>query len=203
MLINTAIYARISRDCPLSADDQIERLKSVADQHGWMVTRVFIDRPMPTRKGKERRPGEAALLGMIRPGGVQMVLLYGVDRVGRSLVELVGFIDTCRVTDVGLHLHDQGLDTSTSNGISLFDLARMMAFHLRQSRRDKILRGQAAACAASVRFGRTPICAAKVEKAKQGLAAGKGVKATARLAGISAASVNRLKGSMAQSSVTV
>ena len=68
--------------------------------------------------------------------------------------------------------------------------------HLRQSRRDRILRGQAAARALSIRFGRPPIAKAKVEKAKRFLAAGKGVRQVARMAGISPASVSRIKTSM-------
>ena len=196
--MNAAIYARTSPDCPISAADQIEHLKVVAAENGWTVTNVFTDRPMPVKKGKERRPGEAALLDTIRGGSVQKIPLWSVDRVGRSLVDLVGFIETCRTAGVGLYLRNQGLDTGTSNGMSLFDLASMMAFHLRQSRRDRILRGQAAARAASVRFGRPPIAASKVEKAKVGLAAGEGVREVARLAGMSAPSVSRLKGTVAQ-----
>ena len=68
-----------------------------------------------------------------------------------------------------------------------------MSLHVRQTRRDRILRGQAAARALSIRFGRPPIATAKVEKAKQELAAGRGVREAARIAGISAASVSRLK----------
>jgi DNA invertase Pin-like site-specific DNA recombinase len=205
MLINAAIYARTSAECAVPADDQIECLKTIADQHGWMVTKVFTDRPMPLRKGKERRPGEAALLDMIRSSasGVQKVLLYGIDRVGRTLYELARFLETCRTAGVELYLHEQKLDTETSNGMSLFDLTGMMAFHLRQSRRDKILRGQAAARASSIRFGRPPIVASKVEKAKLGLLAGKGVREVGRLAGISAASVSRLKGAMEQMAAAV
>jgi hypothetical protein len=77
----------------------------------------------------------------------------------------------------------------------------MMAFHLRQSRRDRILRGQAAV-RGIVRFGRPPIAKAKVEKARIALAAGKGVRAAARLAGISAASASRLKSALGNASVT-
>jgi DNA invertase Pin-like site-specific DNA recombinase len=92
-----------------------------------------------------------------------------------------------------VYIHDQRIDTSTSNGLSLFDMASMMARHLRQGRRDRILRGQAAARSANVRFGRPPIASAKAERAKAHLGAGKGVRETARLVGISAASVSRLK----------
>jgi DNA invertase Pin-like site-specific DNA recombinase len=202
MPMNAVIYARTSPDCPLFAEAQVEHLKAVAAEYRWTVTQVFTDRPMPIRKGRERRPGEPALLDTIRSGDVQKVLMFGIDRVGRSLVDLVNFMETCRTAGMSMYLHEHGVDTATSNGISLFDLTGMMAFHLRQSRRDKILRGQAAARAASVRFGRPPIAASKVEKAKQGLAAGKGVRAVARLAGISAASVSRLKGTMQQASVS-
>jgi DNA invertase Pin-like site-specific DNA recombinase len=96
-----------------------------------------------------------------------------------------------------LYCHAPYIDTAASTGLSLFDLAGMMAHHLRQSRRNRILCGQAAARAASVRFGRPPIAITKVEKAKQGLAAGKGVRQVARLAGISAASVSRIKSASA------
>jgi DNA invertase Pin-like site-specific DNA recombinase len=154
---------------------------------------VLTDRPMPIRKGKEKRPGEDVLLAAIRRGEVQRVLVWSVDRIGRSLPDLIAFIETCRSAGVGLYLHDREIDTTTSNGLSLFDLTSMMAFHLRQSRRDRILRGQAAARNLNVKFGRPPISVAKTEKAKELLASGTGVRRAAKLAGISAASVSRLK----------
>jgi DNA invertase Pin-like site-specific DNA recombinase len=187
---NVAIYARTSPDCTVTAEDQVQHLKAIAADHGWTVASVFIDRLATVKK--DSRPGEAALLQAIRDGAVEKVLAYGIDRVGRSLVDLVGFWETCRVAGVGLYLHEQGLDTTVSNGLSLFDLSEMLAFHLRQARRGRILRGLAAV-RGIVRFGRPPIPATKVEKAKKALMTGKGVREAARLAGISAASVSRMK----------
>jgi DNA invertase Pin-like site-specific DNA recombinase len=191
--INIFIYARQSADCPVSAQEQASHLRTIATDNGWMVAKVFIDQPPTTNKGRDRRPGQMALLEAIRVGSVERVLLYSIDRVARTLAELVNFIETCRSCGIGLYLHEQHLDTAASNGISLFDLAGMMALHVRQSRRERILRGQAAARAASVRFGRPRISSAKREKARQGLASGKRVRQVARLAGISAASVSRIK----------
>lgn len=193
MTVNAAIYARTSLDCPLSADEQIDYLKVIAAQRGWAVAHVFVDRPTSVRKGQDRRLGEIALLDMIRHGDLQKVLVWSIDRLGRSLVELAGFLEACRAADVSLWMNQQNLDTATSNGVSLFDLSAMMALHHRQSRRDAILRGQAAARSLSIKFGRPPLAKAKVEKAKHELAAGKGVRQVARLAGISPASVSRLK----------
>jgi DNA invertase Pin-like site-specific DNA recombinase len=196
MTIIAIIYARTSLDCPISADDQIQRLESVAEERGWTVIKIFTDDPSSVRKGQDKRPGESALLDAIRSADVQKVLIYGVDRVGKFLNELVGFLETCRAADVAVYSHEQGIDTATSNGTTLLDLSAMMAFHLRQSRREKILRGQANARNLSVRFGRPPLPKTKVEKAKLGLVAGKGVREVARLSGISAASASRLKETM-------
>jgi DNA invertase Pin-like site-specific DNA recombinase len=185
-----AIYARTSPDCPLPADEQTARLKTIASEHGWTVGRVFTDRPTSV-KGPDRRPGETALINAIRNGAIDRVLIWSIDRIGPSLQRLVEVLMMCKSADVSVWVDQQKLDTEKSD--MLFDVASMMALHVRQSRRDRILRGQAAARALSIRFGRPPIPMSKVEKAKRELAAGKGVRQTARLAGISAASVSRIK----------
>jgi DNA invertase Pin-like site-specific DNA recombinase len=154
---------------------------------------VFTDRPATVKK--DRRPGETVMLDAIHSGVIDRVAVWPIDRVARSLTELVKFLEACKASGVSLWLDDQKLDTDTTNAVSLFDVAAMLAFHVRQSRRDRILRGQAAARNLKIRF-RPPIAKAKVEKAKRELDAGKGVRQVARLAGISAASVSRLKNSM-------
>lgn len=164
---------------------------------------MFTDRLTSTSKGWGRRPGEAALVDVIRRQETQKVMIVGLDGVGRSLVSLMNLLETNRTAGVSLWLVQERLDTETGNGLSLFEVAGMMAQHLRQSRRDRILRGQAAARSLDVRFGRPPIPAIKVEKAKQYLASGKGVRQAARFAGISPASVSRLKSSLEQPAATI
>jgi|SRR5271166_344107 len=200
MSIRAAIYARSSPDCPLISDEQIDRLKAVAVDRGWTVVQVFIDRPTSVRKGVDRRPGEMVLLDAIRSGTIDRVLLWSIDRVGRSLIELVGFLETCRLAGVSLWVDEQRIDTETSNGLTLFDLGSMMALHLRQARRGKILQGLAASRAMAIPCGRPRLNRTKTQKAERELAAGKSLRAVARIAGISAASVSRLKAGMAATS---
>ena len=180
----------------MSADEQIERLKTVAGERRWPVTCVYSDRPTSVRKGVDKRPGEMALIDAIRSGTIERVLVFGIDRLGRTLADLISVLGTCHAAGVDVYLHEQGIDSVVSNGMSMLDVVAMMALHLRQSRRDRILRGQAAARSLSIRFGRPPIAKVKVMRAKQELAAGKGVRHVARLAGISAASVSRIKNSI-------
>ena len=159
-----AIYARSSPDCPLTADEQINQLSKVAAEHGWTVAHAFTDCPTSVKKDQDRRPGELALIGAIRSGEIDRVLIWSIDRVGKCLVDLIRFIETCRSACVAVNLHNEGFDSETSNGLSLFDVSALLAHHLRQSRRDRILRGQAAARALSIKFGRPPIAKPKVER---------------------------------------
>src|SRR6478672_6021797 len=99
MRIRVAIYARTSPDCPLSADDQIQRLKTVAAERGWTVSQTYTDRPTSAR-GPDRRPGEAALLDAIRNGTINRVMVWSVCRIGKSLVDLVAFMEMCRTAGV-------------------------------------------------------------------------------------------------------
>jgi DNA invertase Pin-like site-specific DNA recombinase len=188
-----AIYARSSPDCALTVEQQIDYLTAVADDHGWKVVHVFTDRPTTVRKGLDRRPGEAGLLEAIRNGEIDRLCVCSIDRVGRSLVELASFLETCRLAGISLWIDEQHVDTAASNGMSLFDLGKMFSLHLRQSRRGRILQGLAASRAMSIPCGRPRLSRARTEKAERELAAGKSVREVSRLAGISAASVSRLK----------
>jgi len=196
MTDSAIIYARASAECRASIGEQVECLQGVADSQGWSVIRTFTDRPRPAKRGREQRPAEAALLNAIHAGKVSRVLLFGLDRIGRTSGELIGFLETCRVAGVEIYIHDRGIDTASCNALSLFDISALLADHLRQRRRDPILRGQAAARDANIRFGRPPMATAKVERAQREIAAGRGVRQAARLAGISAASASRIKAAM-------
>src|ERR1700724_2017874 len=107
MTIRAAIYARSSPDCLLSAGDQIEHLQAVARERGWTVTQVFSDRPATVKK--DRRPGEVTLINAMRSGVINKVLVWSIDRIGRSLVDLVTFMETCRTAGVSLWLDQQAL----------------------------------------------------------------------------------------------
>ena len=114
MSVSAVIYVRSSSDCPLTADEQAASLRTIAAEQEWTVTKVFFDRPITRRKRHDRRPGQMALLEAIGSGGVQKVLIWSIDRLGRSLADLVTCMNVCRARGAGLYLHEQNLDTATS-----------------------------------------------------------------------------------------
>ena len=128
MTIRAAIYARTSSDCPLSADEQIDRLQAIARERGWAVVHILTDRPTSVRKGQDRRPGEVALIDLIRRGAINRVLIWSIDRIGRTLIDLVAFIETCRLAGAAVHLDQQNVDAEGSGG--LFHIGAMLSLHL-------------------------------------------------------------------------
>ena len=79
MTMRVAIYARTSPDCALSAEDQAQRLRTVAAERGWTISQTFTDRPT-TIRGSDRRSGEVALINAIRSRTIDRVLISSVCR---------------------------------------------------------------------------------------------------------------------------
>ncbi len=137
----------------------------------------------------------------IRNGDIDRVVVFSICRIGKSLDDLVSFLEACRSNGVSLWIDAQRIDTAVADPMRLFDFGAMMALHLRQSRRSRILQGLAAARAMAVPCGRPRLSRTRTEKAMRELAAGKGVREAARIAGISAASASRLKTTMSGADV--
>jgi DNA invertase Pin-like site-specific DNA recombinase len=195
--MRAAIYARPSLDYPLPVDRQIDQLKAVAAERGWDFVQEFTDRPNTVRKGVDCRPGQEALINAVRCGRVDVVCVSSICRLGKSLIDLATCLEACRAAQVGVWFDDQQIDTSTSS-LSVFNVSELLALHLRQLRRGRILAGLASSRALGIRSGRPPLGRGRVQRAERELAAGKGVREVARIVGISPASASRLKTSLSQ-----
>ena len=83
------------------SEDQVERLQTVAGERGWTVAQVFTDRPVTAKKGLDRRPGETGADRRDPQRRDRQGAASGPsDRIGKSLIELVGFMETCRASSV-------------------------------------------------------------------------------------------------------
>jgi hypothetical protein len=71
-----------------------------------MVTNVFSDCPTAVKKGQDCRSGEIALIKATQSSEIDRVLIWSIDRMGKSLADLAGFIEACRAAYVALNLYD-------------------------------------------------------------------------------------------------
>ena len=96
-----AIYARVSTDAQ-TVENQLQELHAVAQHSGWIVVAVFTDEGISGAKGRDKRPGYDALLKGIARKDFQMAAAWSVDRLGRSLPDLVAFLNEAHAKGVDL-----------------------------------------------------------------------------------------------------
>jgi DNA invertase Pin-like site-specific DNA recombinase len=191
-----ALYVRVSTDHQTIKNQQHE-LEAVAERHGWTVMSVFKDQGISGAKGRDERPGFARLMQAVSRKEVDIVMAWSVDRLGRSLVELVGMLQELHAKHVDLYLHQQGIDTTTPAGKAMFQMMGVFAEFERAIIKERVHAGLARARAEGKQLGRPAEVAsdvAKVKAMKAARAAGKSIRAVAAEFGVGVGSVQRLAG---------
>jgi DNA invertase Pin-like site-specific DNA recombinase len=177
-----AIYLRVSTT-EQTTTNQRRELHAVANRHGWFVVQVFEDAGISGTKGRKDRPALDALLKSVARREVDMVAAWSVDRLGRSLTDLLDFLRELHAKGVDLFLHQQGLDTSTPSGRAMFQMMGVFAEFERAMIRERVLAGLARAKEQGISLGRRRLedsDAARVAAIKRALAAKRGVRRIAR-----------------------
>ena len=128
-----------------------------------------------------------------------MAAAWSVDRLGRSLPDLVAFLSEVGAAGCDLYLHQQAIDTSTPAGRMMFQLLGVFAEFERAIITSRILAGQARARAKGVRMGRPPVSPIRLETVRKGLQEGGSIRTVAQAAGVSTATVMRIKRASAAS----
>ncbi|WP_433935320.1 recombinase family protein [Brevundimonas diminuta] len=187
-----AIYARVSTDNQ-TVENQLLELHAVAQRQGWDVVTVLTDEGISGAKGRDRRPGYDALLKGVARREFDQIMAWSVDRLGRSLPDLVSFLNDAHAKSVDLYLHQQGLDTSTPSGRMMFQMLGVFAEFERAMIRERIMAGLRRTTKKS---GRKPMPYDRVEAIRKSLKDGLGIRATARLHRASTTTVTSIKRSM-------
>ena len=186
-----ALYARVSTDGQ-STENQLRELRAAITRHGWTIVAEFVDRGVSGAKGRRDRPRFDALLHAIARKEFDMVAAWSVDRLGRSLQDLVGFLGDLQSKKVDLYLHQQALDTSTPSGKAMFGMLGVFAEFERTIIQERVRAGLARARAKGTTLGR-PKTNAKIEQQIRNLAAnGVGKVKIARMLGIGVSVTQRV-----------
>lgn len=191
----TGIYLRVSTD-QQTTENQLRVLNEVAERAGWTIVAVFEDAGVSGAKGRDKRPGYDALLKAISRREIDMVAAWSVDRLGRSLPDLVAFLSDIQNRGCDLYLHQQAVDTSTPSGRMLFQMLAVFAEFERAIITSRITAGLDRARAKGVQFGRPNLSLDRRTKVQKALIDGLSIRQVAKATGVSTASVQRIKRSM-------
>ena len=189
MTKRAAIYLRVSTDGQ-STDNQRLVLEKVAKSTGWDVVEVYEDHGVSGAKDRTKRPAFDQLCKDATRRQFDVVMAWSVDRLGRSLQDLVGFLGELHSTGVDLYLDQQGIDTTTPAGKAMFQMMGVFAEFERSMIQERVKAGLERAKAKGKKLGRPglpPITVRAIKKQRKG---GASIRSIAKKLGVSVGSVH-------------
>jgi DNA invertase Pin-like site-specific DNA recombinase len=191
-----AIYARVSTDGQ-TTENQTAALKEVAARRGWDVVEVYVDHGVSGAKGRDKRPAFDRMLKEASRRRFDLVMAWAIDRMGRSLRDLIDTIEHLEATSVDLYLDQQHIDTTTPAGKLLFHISGAFAEFERNMIRQRINAGLARARIQGKKIGRPKIDAKTEAAIREALASGeRGMLKIAAAFGVGSGTVQRIKTDM-------
>jgi DNA invertase Pin-like site-specific DNA recombinase len=189
-------YLRVSTQDQTTANQERE-LRAVADRMGCDVLKVYKDHGISGAKGRDKRPAFDALCKDAARRQFDVVMAWSVDRLGRSLKDLVGFLSELHALKIDLFLHQQGLDTTTPSGKAMFGMMGVFAEFERSMIQERVRAGLARAKAAGKKFGRPRIDSGTEKDIRKALQRGEtGMRKIAVKFGVGTGTVQRIADEM-------
>jgi len=159
-----ALYARVSRhDKDQDPDNQLIKLRSFVESRGWAVYGEYVD----MKSGADAsRPDLDRMLKAARGHAFSAIVIVRLDRIGRSVRNLLNLIDDLKGSNVELICTDQEINTSSPGGKLLFTLLGAISEFELELIRDRTKDGLARARAQGKTLGRPPNHARTTEIAR-------------------------------------
>jgi DNA invertase Pin-like site-specific DNA recombinase len=190
------LYLRVSTD-DQTVENQRQALVEAAEHRKWRIVEEFVDNGISGAKGRDKRPGFDRLLKAVVRREIDVVAAWSVDRLGRSLQHLVGFLEELDGAGCDLYLHQQALDTTTPAGRAMFQMLGVFSEFERSIIRSRVKAGMARARLHGTKsgkpIGQQPLARYKVEQIRAELQKGTGIIKTARLCGTGVSAVQRIR----------
>ena len=187
-----AIYARASTD-KQTVENQITELRRVADAREWEIVELYTDAGISRAKRGDKRPAFDRLCNDASKGRFDIVMSWSVDRLGRSLQELVAFLSELHSAEVDLYLNQQRVDTSTRTGRAIFQTMGVFAELERAMTIARITAGLDRAKAKGRRPGPRSLPPIIVSKVRDALAKGATIRQAADIGGVGVATAHKIK----------
>jgi DNA invertase Pin-like site-specific DNA recombinase len=188
-----ALYLRVST-LDQTTTNQERELREIAARIGYDIVKIYKDQGISGAKGREKRPAFDALCRDATRRQFDMVMAWSVDRLGRSLQDLIGFLSELHSLGIDLFLHQQSLDTRTPSGRAMFQMLGVFSEFERAMIQERVRAGLARARSEGKTLGR-PRIAEKTERAILAALSNKdrpGVRQIAASLGVGVGTVQRI-----------
>jgi DNA invertase Pin-like site-specific DNA recombinase len=190
-----ALYVRVRTD-KQTVENQKLQLTQVAERRGWDVVEVYSDAGISGSKSRKDRPGLDQMLNDASRRKFDVMMVWAIDRIGRSLIDLLGTIQHLEACGVDLYLDQQNIDTATPMGKLIFQITGAFAEFERSMIRQRIHAGLARArkhgTKSGAPIGRAPVDPRDEAKVREALQKGLSYRAAAVAGRVSLGTVQRI-----------
>ncbi len=109
------LYARVSKTSQ-SVERQISELEIVAARNDWEIVDRYIDHGISGAKGRNARPELDRMMKDSTKRKFDVVMVWSIDRLGRSLQNLMEILNDLKSKNIDLYMDQQAIDTTTPTG---------------------------------------------------------------------------------------
>ena len=183
-----AVYARVSTHDQQTLPMQLEAMRAYAERKGWQIVSTVEE----VGSGAKTRPRREELLRAARRREIDVIVVWRLDRWGRSLVDLVNTLQELSSLKVGFVSLSEALDLTTPSGRALAGMLAVFAEFERDILRDRVKAGIAQARKEGKPHGRPLSAALHVQEMKELFSQGVSKREIAKQLGVSRTSVRRL-----------
>lgn len=194
-----ALYLRVSTDGQ-TVENQRRELEAVAARRQWRIVHTYEEAAISGAKGRDKRPGLDAMMKDAARGRFDLLMVWAVDRLGRSTATVAPVMAELGELGVGFYADKEGMDATTAHGRAMLQMASVFAELERAMIVERVKAGMARA-KVNPRVGAKAIGRPRVGLDTEAtilghLTAGVGIVKTARLAGVGVGTVQRVKAGM-------
>jgi DNA invertase Pin-like site-specific DNA recombinase len=198
------LYLRVSTIDQTTANQERE-LRQIAERVGYDLLKVYKDHGISGAKGRDQRPAFNSMCRAAARREFDVVMAWSVDRLGRSLQDLIGFLSELHALGIDLFLHQQGLDTTTPAGKAMFQMMGVFAEFERSIIQERVRAGLARAKSEGKQLGRPRLEAALEKRIREALQRPErpGVRVIAEQFGVSVGTVQRISRPFVEASIAM
>lgn len=183
-----ALYLRVSTD-EQTTENQRLALRDEAQRRGWSIVVEYQDEGISGAKGRDKRPGLDRMLRDATRGKFDVLMIWALDRLGRSLADLLRIADDLHRSEIDLYIRGEAIDTTTASGRLFFHMMGAIAEFERGRIQERIHAGIARARREGKKLGRARLPHEKAQRVRNALARGMSVRDVASLTGVSKSKV--------------
>jgi len=167
---------------------QLRQLEEYAERRRWSV----VARVEEVESGVKQRPGRESLLRAARRREIDVILVWRLDRWGRSLTDLVLTLQELQELRVAFVSLTEAFDLTTTTGRAMAGMVAVFAEFEREIRSERVRAGIEQARREGRHLGRPPTAALRADEVRELAADGLSKSEIARRVGIGRSSVRRI-----------